>query len=331
MQILNIDFLSPIFFILILLVFIFVYLFHKKQKKSKEFIFFEDLKKVFWKSSFWYYLKLILVCSILLLFTIILANPNKSNKSEIVSKNWIDIVLVLDISTSMNAIDLSPSRIEAAKVIINDFIDKQETNRLGLVVFAWKPFTSIPLTFDYSILKETITNITTDNINQWYSELSWTAIWDAILMWEKLFLEEDEKREKVMILVTDWEATHWVTPAAAAIDAKDKWIRIYTIWIWSEEWWEVVFQHWPFEQKQMIPPLNSESLIEISKISSWEFFRATDNDSLEQIFDYLEKLEKSDIEIETKKEFSTYYTKFAYILIVLMFVYILSLFYKREI
>lgn len=332
MEFFGIYFLKPIYFILILLVFIFMFLLYKKQeKKANEFIFFDDLKEVFKIDNIFFYIKLILIWLIIVSFSLLLANPNTSNKTELVSKNWIDIVLVLDISTSMEANDLAPSRIEAAKEIINDFIRVQETNRLWLVIFAWVPFTSIPLTFDYSILEEYITKLSTDNINQSYNELSWTAIWDAILMWESLFDYTENTREKVMILVTDWEATHWVNPKIAAMNAKEKWIKIYTIWIWSKEWWEVTYYFWNFPQTQKIAPLNEESLIEISKITSSEYFRATDNYSLEKIFEYLEKLEKSDIEIEEKKLFTTNYKSFVYIILLFMFLYIILVFYKRQI
>jgi Ca-activated chloride channel family protein len=194
--------------------------------------------------------------------------------------------------------------------------------------------------------------------------LAWTAVWDAIIMSETLFKleaeswnkdprvkhEDDiqgndeaitslppwlegggtENREKVIILLTDWDANVWVDPKIASLDAKDKWIKIYTIWIWSETWWEMTYFNWPFQQIVQIPPLNWESLKEIAKTTSWEFFRATDNNSLENIFEYLEKLEKSDIEIETKKEFSTDYEKFAVVLIGLLFIYLVLVLWKVE-
>jgi Ca-activated chloride channel family protein len=213
------------------------------------------------------------------------------------------------------------------------------------VVFAWKPFVSIPLTFDYSILTETIENISTNNINQGYNALNWTAVWDAIIMGETLFSEQEcpfwfwencekhypeENREKVIILLTDWDANTWIDPKIASLDAKDKWIKIYTIWIWSEKWWEMIYYNWLFEQKVQIPPLNWEALQEIAKITSWEFFRATDNNSLKNIFEYLEKLEKKDIEIEVKKEYSTYYEKFVFILMTLLWIFLWLILWKME-
>jgi len=183
----NIEFLNKIYFLLLILLPIIWYLFYKKEKKWIKFLFLSDAKKVFWKNNWKSFAKIFLLIAILVNFIIIFANPNTTNVSQKIQKNGIDIVLALDISWSMDAEDLKPNRIEAAKNVISNFIWKLKTDRLWLVVFAWKPFTSIPLTFDYNILKETIDNLSTKNINQNQRWLNWTAIWDAILMWKTLF------------------------------------------------------------------------------------------------------------------------------------------------
>lgn len=332
----NIEFLNPEYFFLLLILPFCLYFLYKNQKKWLSFTFLEDLKKVFWKNSYLFYTKLILITLIFFNFILILANPNTSNVVENIKKNWIDIVLALDISWSMEADDLKPSRIESAKQVINDFIWKLKTDRLWLVVFAWKPFTSIPLTFDYNILKETIWWITTANINQQVEWLNWTAIWDAILMAKTLFKSSstwstDEKREKVIILLTDWDANAWVEPTLAWLSAKKEWIKIYTIWIWSKQWWYITYNNWPFTQRQKIPPLNEKTLRQIANDTSWVFFRAENNDTFKQIFDELSKLQKSDIEIKTKKEYKEYYEPFLLSLILLIWLFIWILFYRREI
>jgi Ca-activated chloride channel homolog len=89
-----------------------------------------DIKKVYKRSSIYFYLKILIVFFILLNFIIILANPNISNTSESVTKDGIDIVVALDVSLSMEAEDLKPNRIESAKLVINNFIEKQQTNRV---------------------------------------------------------------------------------------------------------------------------------------------------------------------------------------------------------
>jgi len=99
-----------------------VYFFYKSQSRGINFIFLRDIKEVFKKSSYLFYLKILLACLVLINFIILLANPNIANISENVKKNGIDIVIALDISGSMEAEDLKPNRIEAAKNVINNFI-----------------------------------------------------------------------------------------------------------------------------------------------------------------------------------------------------------------
>lgn len=313
----NIEFLNKEYFILMLIIPFLVYFYYKKNKSWINFIFYEDFKNIFWSINYLFYLKILLVIAILINFIFIFANPNKTNISKNVEKNWIDIVLALDISLSMEASDLFPNRIEAAKSVISNFIWKLKTDRLWLVVFAWKPFISIPLTFDYNILKESISNLSTNNINQNRNWLNWTAIWDAILMSKTLFkapknIKEDEykKREKVIILLTDWDANVWVDPNIAALSVKDENIKIYTIWIWSEKWWTITYNFWWFQNTQKIPPLNDTALKQIASNTSWKYFRADNNETFEKIFNELSKLDKNNINIEVKKQYSEYYQLF---------------------
>jgi len=337
MDLLGLHFLNSEYFFFLLFFPVIIYFYYRKQRQGVLFSFFLDLKNTFKKNNFWIYIKLFFLTLILFSYVLIFANPNIGSIDTKTKKSWIDIVLALDISYSMNATDLSPNRIEAAKKVIIDFITKQETNRVWLVVFAWKPFTSIPLTFDYNILKETISNLKTDNINQNWS-LAWTAIWDAILMSETLFENKDDKnidttknREKVIILLTDWDANTWVDPQLAAKNSKEENIKIYTIWIWSPEWWTIVYNTWPFQQVSQVPPLNWEALQSISKTTSWKFFIATDNRVFEEIFKKLESLDKKEIEVETKDIYNSNYTYFVYILWLLLFVFMFYTFRKPEI
>ena len=329
MDFLNITFLDYYYLILILIIPIFIYFFFRKNKKANEFSFFKDLKKVYKTSSFLYYFKITLIVLILIFYILLLANPNKKLSDETITKNGIDIVIALDLSASMNATDLKPDRLESAKWVIEKFINNQTTNRLWLIVFSWKPFTSIPLTFDYWVLKQTIDNLSTKTIDQSKSYLWWTAIWDAILMSNNLFEEED--REKVVILLTDGDANVWVDPKIAALKSKEKDIKVYTIGIWSKEGGGFIYNDWYFNREVTVPALKEEDLIYISNQTNAKFYRATDNDSLEDIFDELEKLEKNDIEIESKNTFNTYYKHFVYTLILLNFLFMITLFYRKNI
>lgn len=331
----NIEFLANFYFYFLILIPFFVYFIFFKRKKWIIFIFTKELKNIFWKNSLIFYLKNLLILLIFTNFIFIFANPNIANVEKKVKKNWIDIVLVLDVSGSMDAEDLKPTRIEAAKNVISNFLSKMKTDRVWLVIFAWKPFESIPLTFDYNILKESIKNISTKNINQRANWLSWTAVWDAILMSKNLFwLKEDwvdlKNREKVIILLTDWDANVWIDPILAWKNAFENWIKIYTIWIWSEQWWLITYEQMWIKQKFQVPPMNDEILREVAKITKWEFFRAEDNDSFENIFANLESLEKNDIDIKITKQFSEYYFYFLLNLFILTFLLLIFNFIKIE-
>ncbi len=335
MTILNdITFLNPEYFWGLLIVPVVLYFFYKRQKSWINFINLDDLKQVFKNNSYKFYLSIVLLWLILINFIVILANPNKVNISEKIKKNWIDIVIALDVSGSMEAEDLKPNRLESAKNVIEWFIKNLKTDRVWLVVFAWKPFTSIPLTFDYNILSETINNLNTNVINQQKRWLSWTAIWDAILMSKNLFKKDKENkefdREKVIILLTDWDANVWVDPKVAWVSAKDNNIKIYTIWIWSKTWGYITYNIWGFRQQQKIPPLNDKDLKYIANITNWKYFRAENNVVFKQIFEELQKLEKNDIEVDIKKKYTNYYDIFIYSLIFLISIFGLLLINNLE-
>ncbi len=334
----DIEFLNKSYFLLLLLLPFLVYFFYKKQAKWIDFVFFNELKNTFKMNNYRFYLKILLLVFIFINFVIIIANPNKTSTNENVKKNGIDIVVALDISWSMEANDLQPNRIEAAKKVIAWFVSKLKTDRLWLVVFAWKPFTSIPLTFDYNILTETIDRLSTNQIDQSQNWLNGTAIWDAVLMAKTLFKApktQDEKdyknREKVIILLTDGDANVWVEPTLAWLSAKKEGIKIYTIWIWSEQWWYITYDVWPFKQQQKVPPLNDKTLKQIAKDTGGQYFRADNNYTFEQIFNELSKLEKDDINVEIKKEYSEYYEYFLYSLILLLWLFTYLMISKVEI
>ena len=270
------------------------------------------------------------------MFIFLFADPNHVNIKEKIAKDGIDIVIALDISKSMEANDLQPNRITAAKQVIWEFVEEISADRLWLVVFAGKPYSSIPLTYDYRLISEVVGNLSTDTLNQNISGLDGTAVGDALLLSSTILLDEEEEaeqedidREKIVILLTDGEANRWVDPILAVQSLIAKWIKTYTIWVWSEEGGTISIQNWPFRQTQQIAPLNETSLREIASLSDWKFFRATDNNSLEDIFLEISQLEKTEIETEIEKNYVTAYEPFLYVLLVLLwFLFSLQYIYK---
>lgn len=331
MEIFGISFVSPYWFWgLILVVVIGIGVF--KKPNSQTFAFFLDIKKVYRKHSFFFYTKQIILICILVVIILCLSKPYSSYHKETIKQNWIDISMVMDVSMSMEAMDLEPNRMEQAKDFLSKMVEQIKTDRIGLVVFAWKPFVSLPLTFDYQIVKDSVKEISTSTINQYVPWMSSTAIGDAIissiqqLSWTKT---ENINREKIIILLTDWEANVWIDPVLSAKLAKEKWIKIYTIWIWSEDGWYILQETFWWSKKIPIAWVDEENLKKISEISWWIYFRAKDNKTFEKILSEISKITKTEIEYENIIIYKSVIEYFVLILGILVFIYTM-LYYLDE-
>lgn len=325
----NLIFLNKLYFLLLIPLFLIIGFLYFRKKTRLNFAFFDDLKVIYQKNSIYYYLFFILLLTISIFYVLILANPNVQSTTEKIKENWIDIILAFDVSYSMEATDLEPNRITVAREVISSFLWNLKTDRVWVVVFSGKPFTSIPLTYDYEFLKDYVKGITTETISQNNYLLQWTAIWDAMLMWSYLFDEKSQGREKVMIIVTDWEANKWLQPTVALKLLKDKKIKAYTIWIW---WLEKTFVNvtdafWN-NTKAEIWWIDEETLKKIADETGWIYYRASSKEVFLKIFEDINKLEKKEIEVEVKKLFDTKYEYFYSILLLLQFMFVLLLFKK---
>ena len=278
---------------------------------------------------------------IIFIFIAIIAWPWSYNVQKEESKNWIDIVLILDISKSMLAEDIKPSRIEVAKKIIIDFISKFQQDRIWMTIFAWKPFVSIPLTFDYSAIKTIVKSLTTDTINQNVPWLSWTAIWDWIILASDSLTKASsgKNRSKVIILVTDWEANMWIDPKLASKYAADKNIKIYAVWIWDINWTELYITD-EFWNKQYFldntwKPINAtldiKTLDFITKTTWWKYYLANNEESLKDIFTDLWNLNKTEIKDKIVRNFDYDIEEHLNVLVLLLILLlILNIKYKFE-
>lgn len=319
-------------FFLLLFVVLVIFL-YKKWTKKIFFNHFEDLLSVYKSNCFYYFFYFVLIFFVFVLYTIIFSNLYIKDTIEKVNKNWIDIEIVIDVSYSMDASDLKPSRIEVSKLVIKDFLSKLSWDRVWVIVFAWQPFSSVPLSFDYDFLNRYISNISSNLFDQTNIDLQWTSTWDAILLAIDSLLSDKKNldREKIIILISDWEANKWIDPKLASKLAKEKNIKIYTIWVWWKEKTYIDFYHPIFwTQKIEIPWLDEEKLKYISESTMWKFFRVEDKGSFEEVFREISKLEKKDIESQIfthNKELNIY---IVYLLIALFF-YILFIKYRKNI
>jgi len=327
------EFLQPHFLYLIVPIIFLVIFLYSTKKNTKNFVAFWDLKNVYKFSSHYLKIYYLLILCIFISAICIISQPVIRNIDEKIKKNWVDIMLVLDVSYSMKAEDLQPNRLSAAKEIISKFLDTQENNRVWFVVFAGKPFTSLPLNFDYNISKKILEKITVDTINQRVSWLQGTAIWDALIFAADNFT--DENREKVIVLLTDGTANVWVDPNISVDFLNKKYwennkIKIYTIWIWKNENTFVNIQDimW-FSQKVEIWWVDEESLKSIAEKSWGKYYRAENKETLNNIFTQISELEKTEIEIDTTETITSNAKIFTYILSLFLFILLFIKFRKN--
>jgi len=234
--------------------------------------------------------------AVISLLIIVLARPQSAENWENVSTEGIDIVMAVDISTSMLARDLKPDRIEAAKDVASKFIAGRPYDRIGLVVFAGEAFTQCPITTDHAVVTNLLMETETGVINDG------TAIGNGLATAVNR-LKDSDALSRVIILLTDGENNMGeVPPITAAEIAKNFGIRVYTIGVGTIGTAPYPVQT-PFGiQVQDIPvKIDEESLQSIAGITGGKYFRATDNAKLKQIYEEIDKLEKSKIEV---KEFS---------------------------
>jgi len=236
------------------------------------------------------------------LLIIALARPQSFSSGENVTTEGIDIAMVLDISGSMLAEDLKPNRLEAAKNVIDNFVEGRISDRIGLVVFSRDAFTQCPLTIDYNVLRNLLLDIRSGMIEDG------TAIGNAIANGINR-LKDSNAKSKIIILVTDGvNNSGEVDPISAAEMAKTFGIRVYTIGVGTRG--EAPYPvKTPFGTRyQMVPVEIDEAVLQkISGLTDGQYFRATNNRALKEIYNKIDKLEKTKIEITSYKNASEKY------------------------
>lgn len=225
-------------------------------------------------------------------FIIAAARPQSFSSGENIYTEGIDIAMVLDISGSMLAEDFKPNRVEAAKKVIDEFIAGRTNDKIGLVIFSGESFTQCPLTIDYSVLRNLLKEIHTGMIQDG------TAIGNAIANGVNR-LKDSKAKSKVMILLTDGvNNAGEIDPLTAAQIAQKFGIRIYSVGVGTIGEAPYPFQT-PFGIRyQMVPVEIDENIMkQISNITGGKYFRATDNRKLVQIYDEIDRLEKTRVEV----------------------------------
>lgn len=272
---------------LIPFVFILRFLLFVNFRQKTEVAFFQRILRTHW-SVYLRFIPDVLLGLMMVLMLIALARPQKTN--EILERNseGIDIMLLLDISESMQIKDLIPDRLEAAKEVAKEFVNGRGQDRIGLVVFSGEAFSLCPLTSDYKLLNQFI-----DAIDYEMIQKPGTAIGMAIGVATNRLMESKAK-SKVMILISDGDNTAGnIEPYTAARIAAGYRSRIYAIGVGKDG--RVLMGSDPFGNEQYVEnTMDETTLREIARIGSGSYFRASDNNALKGIFATIDKLEKSE-------------------------------------
>lgn len=279
-------------------------LFRKFVKFLKRPVLELSLPKRVARGNPWTYLRLIptgFFFLALILIVVALARPQRSNERVEQFTEGIDILLVMDISESMDLQDFTPNRLEAAKKTAIEFIEGRFGDRIGMVVFSGEAYSLSPLTNDYKLLTSLISEINFTMI-----EAKGTAIGSAIAAGTNR-MKDSETPSKVMILLSDGESNAGnVDPLFAAQLASAFNIKIYTIAVGKDGM--VPYGTDFFGRPQMVESyLDETTLREIARIGNGQFFRASDGTTLQQIFDQINTLEKAEILENRYKETADYY------------------------
>ncbi|MEM7414633.1 MAG: VWA domain-containing protein [Gemmatimonadota bacterium] len=227
-------------------------------------------------------------------FVVALARPQTGITTENILTEGIDIVLVLDLSTSMLAEDLQPNRLEAAKTVAADFVAGRRNDRIGLVAFAGQAFTQAPLTFDYAVVQSLLGELETGMIEDG------TAVGMGLATAVKR-LQASPAESKVVVLLTDGRSNRGeIGPVTAAQLAEALGVRVYTIGAGSQGTARVPVPD-PLggtRYASMRVDIDEATLQEIADLTGGQYFRATDAESLAAIYEEIDELERTEIEVQ---------------------------------
>lgn len=248
------------------------------------------------------------------LVIVILARPQSTNSWQNSSTEGIDIMMAIDISSSMLAQDLRPNRLEAAKNVAAAFINGRPNDNIGLVVFSAESFTQCPLTTDHAILLNLFKNIQSGMIED--GTAIGLGLANAVSR-----IKDSQAKSKVIILLTDGSNNRGeIAPVTASEIAKTFGIRVYTIGVGTKG--EAPY---PFRlpggmiQTQMIPvDIDEPTLKQIATTTGGQYFRATDNASLKEIYSEIDQMEKTKISVREYSKKQEEYKNIALLLLALL-------------
>lgn len=263
----------------------------------------------FGKTKFPYFRHTIIFLRMLGLAALVfaIARPQTSSSWQDVTTEGIDIVIAMDISGSMLAEDFKPNRLEASKDVAMKFISERPYDRIGLVIYAGESFTQCPLTTDHDVLLNLFKDVKNGMIEDG------TAVGMGLATAVNR-LKDSEAKSKVVILLTDGvNNAGSIPPVTAAEIAREFGIRVYTIGVgtngtaptpYQDQFGRTVYQDVPVR-------IDEKTLSEISKMADGQYFRALNKNKLEDIYQEIDKLEKSKINVTDYRKKSEHFWPFA--------------------
>jgi len=297
-------FANPEFLYLLLLVpVLLIYIYRKRGKpyvRVSDSRFFSGLKPTLRVRLRW--LPVLLKAVAIVCFVFALARPRSSSVSTETTTEGIDVIITLDVSTSMLAEDFKPNRFRAAANVAKEFIKGRKNDRIGFVVFAGESYTQCPLTTDYAVLLDLIDKIKMNQIEDG------TAIGTALVNSVNR-LRESTAKSKVVILLTDGENNKGeVEPETAADVAQAMGVRIYTIGVGKKIapypiktfYGRTILQDQEFK-------IDEEMLSSIADMTGGKYFKATNKNKLKGIYQEIDKLEKTKIMTRSYKNYKELY------------------------
>jgi Ca-activated chloride channel family protein len=309
-------------FILPVLVVIFLINLYWKRKKQREFGDLELLKRLSpERSVFKPVLKLTVMLLALAALIIGLVNPKIGTKVETVKREGIDIVFAMDVSKSMLAEDVAPSRLEKSKQIVSQIINQLGSDRIGIVVYAGSAFPVLPITTDYSVAKMFLQSVNPDMVSSQGTSL------DEAIKLSATYFAEKSKTSKLLIMISDGE-DHSEGAEAAAEDAKKLGMKIITIGLGTEKGGTIPLKkNGIVESYQrdnsgevVITKLNPNSLATIAKITEGGYINGNNTkEVLEYIKNTLDKIQKTEFEATEMADFQSQFQWFLGIGFVLLF------------
>ena len=263
------------------------------------------------KPSFKEYLRhflIILRLAVISLLILVLMRPQSRSSYKDVKTEGIDIILTLDISTSMLAKDFKPNRLEAAEELAAKFIDSRPNDRIGLVIFSGESFTQCPLTSDHAVIKNLLKGIKLGVLQDG------TAIGNGLAT-SVTRIKDSKAKSKVVILLTDGVNNQGsVAPITAAEIAKAFGVRVYTIGLGTRGKalsFAGVYPDGSYAYEYADVDIDEKTMTEIADMTGGQYFRATDNDKLKEIYKEIDRLEKTIFEEKNFTNKSEHFLPFA--------------------